>query len=119
MDESRKWLNDFHTKRRPRAGETARQHLERTYVHWYEAEYISAHDFWRVGIILSVDQSVREQVSRQRFLDLRKACTGGICVLVQTDPVGRDAAEMPGRAYELANFTLICADGKLVTLPSR
>src|SRR3954471_9685127 len=73
MDESRTWLSDFHAKRRPLPGETTRQHLERVFVNDLNANSIPALDFWRIGIILSVDQSAREQVSRQRFLDLRQA----------------------------------------------
>jgi AcrR family transcriptional regulator len=114
MDESRKWLNDFHTKRRPLAEETARQHLERIYVHGDEAEYTSAHDFWRVGIILSVDQSVREQVSRQRFLDLRKHVLEEYTSWYKQTLSAETQAACPDRIYELAKFTLICADGNLI-----
>lgn len=71
MDQSRAWLHDFHAKRRPLPGESTRQHLERIYCNPKADEVLAAHDFWRLGVILSIDKSVPEQISRQRFLDLR------------------------------------------------
>ena len=65
-------------------------------------------------MILSVDQSVREQVSRQRFLDLRKAVVEEYASWYrQTLPT--DLQERcPDRSDRLAKFTLICADGNLI-----
>lgn len=114
MDESRKWLNDFHARRRPVAGETPRQHLERIYVNGSDAEYISAHDFWRVGIILSVDQSVREQVSRQRFLDLREHVVDEYTSWYKQTLPADIQRKCPNRAHKLGKFTLICVDGNLI-----
>ena len=114
MDESQKWLNGFHANRRPLPGETARQHLERIYVNGDDAEYLSAHDFWRIGIILSVDQSVREQSSRQRFLDLRKAAVEEYTSWYKQTLPADIQEQCPDRAYKLGKFTLICADGNLI-----
>lgn len=114
MDESRKWLKDFHERRRPLESETTRQHLERIYVNADESESTLAHDFWRVGIILSVDQSVREQVSRQRFLDLRKDVLEEYTSWYKQTLPAQLQRECPDRAYELGKFTLICTDGNLI-----
>jgi hypothetical protein len=114
MDESHKWLNGFHTKRRPLPGETPRQHLERIYINGDDTEYISAHDFWRIGIILSVDQSVREQMSRQRFLDLRQAVVEEYTSWYKQTLPADIQRKCPDRAYKLGKFTLICADGNLI-----
>ena len=114
MDQSHQWLDGFHRKRRPLPGETTRQHLDRIYCNAPESEALVTQDFWRLGVILSVDQSVREQVSRQRFLDLRKAVVDEYASWYrQTLP--RDIQERcPDRVQKLAKFTLICADGNLI-----
>lgn len=114
MDQSHQWLDGFHRKRRPLPGETTRQHLDRIYCNAPESEALVTQDFWRLGVILSVDQSVREQVSRQRFLDLRKAVVDEYASWYrQTLP--RDIQEQcPDRVQKLAKFTLICADGNLI-----
>jgi AcrR family transcriptional regulator len=114
MDQSREWLGEFHARRRPLPGETARQHLERIYCRAENSEAIPAHDFWRLGVILSIDQSVREQVSRQRFLDLRAAVTDEYTSWYkQTLP--KDLQDQcPNRAYQLSKYTLILADGNLI-----
>lgn len=114
MEQSQGWLDAFHRKRRPLPGETTRQHLERIYCNAPDSEALITQDFWRLGVILSVDQSVREQVSRQRFLDLRKAVMEEYASWYrQTLPT--DLQERcPDRSDRLARFTLICADGNLI-----
>ncbi|MEJ6012058.1 TetR/AcrR family transcriptional regulator [Novosphingobium aquae] len=114
MDQSREWLEGFHRKRRPLPGESTRKHLERIYCNAPESEALITQDFWRLGVILSVDQSVREQVSRQRFLDLRKAVMEEYTEWYrQTLPT--DIQERcPDRAFQMGKFTLVCADGNLI-----
>jgi AcrR family transcriptional regulator len=114
MDQSREWVEAFHQKRRPLPGETTRQHLERIYCNAPESEALITQDFWRLGVILSVDQSVREQVSRQRFLDLRKAVVDEYASWYRQTLPASIQAQCPDRAYKLAKFTLICADGNLI-----
>lgn len=114
MDQSRQWLDKFHNKRRPLSGESTRQHIERIYCDAPVDEPLITQDFWRLGVILSVDQSVREQISRQRFLDLRKAVVEEYASWYrQTLPL--EIQELcPDRVEKMAKFTLICADGNLI-----
>lgn len=114
MDQSYQWLVAFHEKRRPLPGETARQHLERIYCNASPNEALITQDFWRLGVILSVDQSVREQVSRQRFLDLRKAVLEEYASWYRQTLSAEIQERCPDRASKLAKFTLICADGNLI-----
>jgi AcrR family transcriptional regulator len=114
MDESRTWLSDFHAKRRPLPGETTRQHLERVFVNDLNANSIPALDFWRIGIILSVDQSAREQVSRQRFLDLRQAVVEEYTSWYKQTLPADLQQKCPDRAFQLGKFTLACVDGNLI-----
>lgn len=114
MDQSRQWLATFHQKRRPIIGESTRQHIERIYCKAPEDEPLITQDFWRLGVILSVDQSVREQISRQRFLDLRKAVIAEYASWYrQTLPL-EIQERCPDRVDKMAKFTLICADGNLI-----
>ena len=114
MDQSRQWLDAFHQKRRPLPGETTRQHIERIYCNVPEFEPLATQDFWRLGMILSVDQSVREQISRQRFLDLRKAVVEEYASWYRATLPADIQEKCPGRVEKLAKFTLICADGNLI-----
>lgn len=114
MEESRKWLDEFYAQRRPLPGETTRQHLERIYCNADDSQSLSAHDFWRLGVILSVDQSVRERVSRDRFLELRKTVVEEYTSWYKQTLPAEIQQQCPDRAYKLAKFALICADGNLI-----
>ena len=114
MDQSRAWLSDFHTKRRPLPGESTRQHLERIYCRPNVIEIMPAHDFWRLGVILSIDKSVPEQISRQRFLDIRKDVVAEYTSWYQQTLPQEVQEQSPDRAHKLGKFTLICADGNLI-----
>ena len=114
MEQSSTWLADFHACRRPLPGETTRQHIGRIYCDADDSTAIPAHDFWRLGVILSIDQSVREQVSRQRFLDLRKAVIEEYASWFQQTLPADIQKKCPDRAAKLAKFTLVMADGNLV-----
>lgn len=114
MDQSRQWLATFHQKRRPIIGESTRQHIERIYCKAPEDEPLITQDFWRLGVILSVDQSVREQISRQRFLDLRKAVIAEYASWYRQTLPSEIQERCPDRVDKMAKFTLICADGNLI-----
>jgi AcrR family transcriptional regulator len=114
MDQSRAWLNELHRKRRPLPGETTRQHLERIYCNPKVTEELPAHDFWRLGVILSIDKSVPEQISRQRFLDLRRDVIEEYTSWYRATLPESIQEQCPDRAYKLGKFTLICADGNLI-----
>lgn len=114
IEDAAVWLQDFHRGRRPLPGETTREHLTRIYCNGDEGDSLSAHDFWRLGVMLSIDKSIKEQTARERFLDLR----GGAIAEYTTwyrQTLPEDIQEKcPNRAENLAKFTLICADGNLI-----
>lgn len=114
IEQSHQWLDVFHQNRRPFVGETTRQHIERIYCNAPEDEALVTQDFWRLGVILSVDQSVREQVSRQRFLDLRRAVVEEYTSWYRQTLPQEIQKLCPERVQKLAKFTLICADGNLM-----
>jgi len=118
MDQSMEWLQDFNANRRPREGESTREHLMRIYTNQAAPNAVGARDFWRLGIILSMEQSVREQVSRQRFLDLRAGVLEEYTSwFAQTLPAELQA-QCPNRAADLAKFQLACVDGNFILTAS-
>lgn len=114
LEQGKEWLDAFHRKRRPLPGETTRQHLERIYCQAPDSEALATQDFWRLGVILSVDQSVREQVSRQRFLDLREAVLEEYTSWYRQTLPAEVQQNCPNRAAKLGKFTQICTDGNLM-----
>lgn len=114
LEQGQEWLDAFHRKRRPLPGESTRQHLERIYCNAPDSEALITQDFWRLGVILSVDQSVREQAARQRFLNLRAAVVEEYTSWYRQTLPAELQELSPDRAHKLGKFTLICADGNLV-----
>ena len=114
LEQGQEWLDAFHCKRRPLPGETTRQHIERIYCSAPDSEALITQDFWRLGVILSVDQSVREQAARQRFLDLRAAVVEEYTSWYRQTLPAELQDRCPDRALQLGKFTLICADGNLI-----
>lgn len=114
LEQGQEWLDAFHRKRRPTPGESTRQHLERIYCNAPDSEALITQDFWRLGVILSVDQSVREQAARQRFLDLRAAVIEEYTSWYRQTLPAQLQERCPERAGKLGKFTLICADGNLI-----
>ena len=114
LEQGQEWLDAFHRKRRPAPGETTRQHIERIYCEAPDSEALITQDFWRLGVILSVDQSVREQAARQRFLDLRAAVVEEYTSWYRQTLPAELQQRCPDRAEKLGKFTLICADGNLI-----
>lgn len=66
-----RWHSQFATLHLPREGENFAEHIERVFAADPERQ-LDAADFWRLGVILSVEKSVREQVARERFLKIRQ-----------------------------------------------
>ena len=67
-----RWHNDVLSHHRPLPGEAFEQHVKRILAISETGKPYDAADFWRLGVILSVEKSVREQVARERFLKIRQ-----------------------------------------------
>ena len=114
IEQSREWLVEFNTGRRPRPGESARDHLTRIYLNVDDSQSIAARDFWRMGVIFSVDQSVREQISREKFLDLRQYLKEEYTNWYRQTLPAELQEKAPHRAEQMAKFNMICVDGNLI-----
>lgn len=66
-----RWHSQVAATHEPKAGESFAEHIARVFAGDAERQYDAA-DFWRLGVILSVEKSVREQVARERFLKIRQ-----------------------------------------------
>jgi AcrR family transcriptional regulator len=66
------WHGQVAIHNRPLPGEEFEQHVERIFGISEPGRQYDAADFWRLGVILSVEKSVREQVARERFLTIRQ-----------------------------------------------
>jgi AcrR family transcriptional regulator len=106
-----RWHSKVAPQHRPAPGETFKQHVERIFGHG--KPYYAA-DFWRLGVMMSVEESVREQVARESFLKIRQLQRAEItswwqeifpAELLEVDP------ELPAR---LSGFTLALQDGNAI-----
>lgn len=108
-----RWHAEVATAHQPGDGEAFAAHIGRVFGADADRQYDAA-DFWRLGVILSVEKSVREQVARDRFLKIRQLQRAEFAswwrktlppALVAHDP------ELPDR---LSGFALALQDGNAI-----
>ncbi|RIQ71886.1 TetR/AcrR family transcriptional regulator [Bordetella avium] len=108
-----RWRNETAERNRPREGETFEEHVTRIFGSTANPKYFAA-DFWRLGVILSVEKSVPEQTARKQFLTIREAQRKELTswwsatlspTLLETQP------DLPER---LSMFTLAMQDGNAI-----
>lgn len=109
-----RWHGEVLSHNRPLPGETFEQHVNRIFGVSESGRQYDAADFWRLGVILSVEKSVREQVARERFLKIRQLQRAELsswwrktlsAALLMHDP------DLPER---LSGFTLALQDGNAI-----
>jgi AcrR family transcriptional regulator len=108
-----RWHSQVANAHQPKAGESFAEHIARLFGGDGDRQYDAA-DFWRLGVILSVEKSVREQVARERFLKIRQLQRAEFAswwrsVLPQA-LLGHDP-ELPER---LSGFALALQDGNAI-----
>jgi len=108
-----RWHSQVAALHQPREGESFAEHIGRVFAADTECQFDAA-DFWRLGVILSVEKSVREQVARARFLKIRQLQRAEFAswwrnalpqALLEHDP------ELPER---LSGFALALQDGNAI-----
>jgi AcrR family transcriptional regulator len=109
-----RWHSNVLSHHRPLPGEGFEQHVTRIFAISETGRQYDAADFWRLGVILSVEKSVREQVARERFLKIRQLQRAELsswwrstlsAALLEHDP------DLPER---LSGFTLALQDGNAI-----
>lgn len=109
-----RWHSQVVSHLQPLPGEAFEQHIKRMFGISEAGRQYDAADFWRLGVILSVEKSVREQVARERFLKIRQLQRAELAswwrntmsaALLEHDP------DLPER---LSGFTLALQDGNAI-----
>lgn len=108
-----RWHDQVASVHQPQQGESFAAHIARVFAVDADRQFDAA-DFWRLGVILSVEKSVREQVARERFLKIRQLQRAEFAswwravlpqALLEHDP------DLPQR---LSGFALALQDGNAI-----
>ena len=109
-----RWHSQVVSAHQPLPGETFEQHIARIFGSSEAGRQYDAADFWRLGVILSVEKSVREQVARERFLAIRQRQRAELSSwwrkTMSAELLEHDA-DLPER---LSGFTLALQDGNAI-----
>ncbi len=114
IDESfLRWRSETAERNRPRPGESFEDHVMRIFGSTANPKYFAA-DFWRLGVILSVEKSVPEQTARARFLKIRETQREELTswwTSTLPEPLLEHAPDLPNK---LSLFTLAMQDGNAI-----
>jgi AcrR family transcriptional regulator len=109
-----RWHSQVASTLQPLPGESFGQHIDRLFGNVDAERQYDAADFWRLGVILSVEKSVREQVARERFLHIRQLQRAEFaswwCKTLPQALLAHD----PGLPDRLSGFTLALQDGNAI-----
>lgn len=109
-----RWHSQVASTLQPLPGESFGQHVERLFGNVDTERQYDAADFWRLGVILSVEKSVREQVARERFLYIRQLQRAEFaswwCKTLSQALLEHD----PGLPDRLGGFTMALQDGNAI-----
>lgn len=109
-----RWHKQVIAQHQPLPGEAFEQHIERILGGSDTGRQYDAADFWRLGVILSVEQSVREQVARERFLKIRQMQRTELASWWRTTMPSILIAHDPDLPERLSGFTLALQDGNAI-----
>lgn len=109
-----RWHNQAASTRQPLPGETFEQHIERVFGSAGAGRQYDAADFWRLGVILAVEKSVREQVARERFLKIRQLQRAEFAAWWRKILPQALLEHDPGLPERLSGFTLALQDGNAI-----
>ncbi|WP_040788156.1 TetR/AcrR family transcriptional regulator [Massilia niastensis] len=109
-----RWHSKVISHHRPLPGETFEQHINRIFGISEPGRQYDAADFWRLGVILSVEKSVREQVARERFLKIRQMQRAELASWWRKTLSAALLEADPGLPERLSGFTLALQDGNAI-----
>ena len=108
-----RWRHAAIERNKPQAGETFEEHVSRIFGSEDNPRYFAA-DFWRLGVILSVEKSVREQTAREQFLKVRDMQRKELASWWRSTLPEDLLAQLPNLPHELSMFTLAMQDGNAI-----
>lgn len=109
-----RWHTEAVARHQPLPGETFEQHIDRIFGVSQANRQYDAADFWRLGVILSVEKSVREQVARERFLKIRQRQREELASWWRTTMPAALQEHDPELPERLSGFTLALQDGNAI-----
>lgn len=109
-----RWHSQVVASLQPEPDESFEQHIERIFGSSEAGRQYDAADFWRLGVILSVEKSVREQVARERFLKIRQRQRAELAAWWQSTMPAMLVEHDPGLPERLSGFTLALQDGNAI-----
>ncbi|PUA20427.1 TetR/AcrR family transcriptional regulator [Glaciimonas sp. PCH181] len=109
-----RWHSQIISRHQPLPGEAFEQHIERIFGNSEADRQYDAADFWRLGVILSVEKSVREQVARERFLKIRQIQRAELASWWHKTVSAELLAHDPDLPERLSGFTLALLDGNAI-----
>lgn len=109
-----RWHSEVAALHQPLPGEGFEQHIERMFGAAGTGRPFDAADFWRLGVILSVEKSVREQVARERFLQIRQKQRAELSSWWRKTLTPGLLESDPGLPERLSGFTLALQDGNAI-----
>lgn len=109
-----RWHDKVVAQLQPLPGEAFDQHIERIFGVSGTGRQYDAADFWRLGVILSVEKSVREQVARERFLKIRQRQRAELASWWRNTIDSAVLEHDPDLPERLSGFTLALQDGNAI-----
>jgi len=108
-----RWRNEALANNKPRPGEGFVEHVTRIFGSTANPKYFAA-DFWRLGVILSVEKSVPEQTARGQFLKIREAQRDELTAWWRETLSPQLLERVPDLPSKLSKFTLAMQDGNAI-----
>jgi len=108
-----RWHQETSERNRPQPGESFEAHVTRIFTDKSTPRYFAA-DFWRLGVILSVEKSVPEQTARMQFLNIRETQREELAGWWRAILPAALLQQLPGLPKKLSMFTLAMQDGNAI-----
>ena len=112
-DSFSRWHQETAERNKPLAGESFEAHVTRIFGSATTPKYFAA-DFWRLGVILSVEKSVPEQTARAQFLNIRETQRDELATWWRSILPPTLLKSLPGLPKKLSSFTLAMQDGNAI-----
>lgn len=109
-----RWHDQISERNRPRPGEDFETHVRRVFGGTPNEPKFFAADFWRLGVILSVEKSVPEQTARTSFLKIRELQRDELTSWWKITLPGQTIVQCPDLPERLSAFALALQDGNAI-----
>ena len=109
-----RWHDEVSERNRPQPGESFETHVRRVFGGSPGGPKFFAADFWRLGVILTVEESVPEQTARMSFLKIRELQRYELTTWWKITLPSQTIARRPDLPERLSAFALALQDGNAI-----